>query len=67
MVGILVYMYENGKIIVETVPVTGEGVIKENGGGMNLIKIYCKNFCKCHNVPQVQQYDNKNTTIKAMI
>jgi hypothetical protein len=22
--------------------------------GMNLMKIYCKHFCKCHNVPPVQ-------------
>jgi hypothetical protein len=23
--------------------------------GVNLTMIYCKNFCKCHNVPPVQQ------------
>jgi ribosomal protein L44E len=26
---------------------------------VNLTKIYCKNFCKCHNVPLVQQLYNK--------
>jgi hypothetical protein len=25
-----------------------------NDGGMNSSIIYCKNFCKCHNVPPVQ-------------
>jgi hypothetical protein len=35
----------------------GEGRIKENGRGMEglnssmMYLIYCKNFCKCHNVP----------------
>jgi hypothetical protein len=29
--------------------------------GVNLIMIYCKHFCKCHNVsPAQQKYDNKN-------
>jgi hypothetical protein len=34
--------------------------------GMNSTMICCKNFCKCHNVPPVQQqYDNKkNLQIK---
>jgi hypothetical protein len=35
----------------------GEGRIKENDGGVNSTTIYCKNFCKCHNVPQ---QNNKN-------
>jgi hypothetical protein len=52
-------VYENEKMRpVETVPGMGEGGIKENDGikeGVNSTKIYCKNFCKCHNVPQ---YDN---------
>jgi hypothetical protein len=33
----------------------GQGGIKENGGGVNssmIYLIYCKNFCKWHNVPQ---------------
>jgi hypothetical protein len=25
---------------------------------VNLTKIYCKHFCKCHNVPPEQLYDN---------
>jgi hypothetical protein len=48
-------MYVNGKMIpVETIQGMGEGGKKENGGGMNssmIYLIYCKNFCKCHNVP----------------
>jgi ribosomal protein L44E len=33
--------------------------------GVNLTKIYCKHFCKYHNVPPVQeQYDNKNKILK---
>jgi hypothetical protein len=31
------------------------GGIKENDGGMNSTMIYCKHFCKHHNVPLVQQ------------
>jgi hypothetical protein len=27
--------------------------------GMNLTKIYCRNFYQCHSVYPVQQYDNK--------
>jgi hypothetical protein len=27
--------------------------------GVNLTKTYCKNFCKCHNVPLVQQQKKK--------
>jgi hypothetical protein len=48
-------MHVNGKMIaVETVPEMGEGGMMKNGGGMNssmIYLIYCKNFCKCHNVP----------------
>jgi hypothetical protein len=29
----------------------GGGGIKENDGGVNSTMIYCKNFCKGHNVP----------------
>jgi hypothetical protein len=41
---------------VETIPAMGVGGrgIKENGGRGNsnmIYLIYCKNFCKCHNVP----------------
>jgi hypothetical protein len=51
-------MYKNGKMRpVETIPRMVGGGIKENGGGSQ----YCKHFCKCHNVPSVQQsYGNKN-------
>jgi hypothetical protein len=58
-------MYVNGEMIsIETVPGMGEGGMKENGGGGNSsVKylIYCKNFCKCHNVPP------PSTTIKNKI
>jgi hypothetical protein len=37
----------------------GEKRIKENNAGVNLTMIYCKNFCKCHNVPPVQQQYGK--------
>jgi hypothetical protein len=51
-------MYVNGKIRpVETIPGMGGVGIKENGGGgegVNSSRIYCKNFCKCYNVPLVQ-------------
>jgi hypothetical protein len=49
-------MYENGKMgPAETIPgIEGMG-IKENDGGVNSTMIHCKNFCKCHNVPPVQQ------------
>jgi hypothetical protein len=43
-----------GKIIsVETVLGMGVGGTKNLGGGAFKYKylIYCKNFCKCHNVP----------------
>jgi hypothetical protein len=39
---------------VETIPRMGEGGIKENGGGgefnYDIYWIYCRNFCKCHNI-----------------
>jgi hypothetical protein len=55
-VEILFTQYENGKMSpVETVSGTGRGGIKENdGGGEFNYAIYCKNFCKCHNVPLMQ-------------
>jgi hypothetical protein len=28
----------------------GEARMRENDGGVNLIKIYCKHTCKCYNV-----------------
>jgi hypothetical protein len=37
-----------------------EGRIKGNDGGVNSAMIYCKNFCKCHSVPQ---YNNNKIII----
>jgi hypothetical protein len=55
-------MYVNVKMIpVETILGIGGGRIKESGGGVNPIMIrliYCKDLCKCHNVPP------PSTTIK---
>jgi hypothetical protein len=46
-------MYENGKLRpVETIP--GKRRIKENDGGVNSTTIYCKSFCKFHNVSSAQ-------------
>jgi hypothetical protein len=46
-------MYENGKMRpVETIPGIGEERMKE---AVNSTMIYCKDFCKCHNVPSIQQ------------
>jgi hypothetical protein len=48
-------MYENGKMRhVEIVPGMEGGWIKENDGGGEFNQIYCKNFCKSHNVPTAQ-------------
>jgi hypothetical protein len=46
-----VHMYGNAEMIaVETVPrITGERIIYQENKYDLLI--YCKNFCKCHNVP----------------
>jgi hypothetical protein len=45
-------MHVNGKMRpVETIPVMREGRIKENDGRVNSTVMYCKTFCKCHNVP----------------
>jgi hypothetical protein len=45
-------MYANGKIrAIEIIPGMGEGVIKENDGGVNSTMIH---FCKCHNVSTAQ-------------
>jgi hypothetical protein len=38
---------------------SGGGGLEENDEGVNSTMIYCKNFCKCHNVSPVQQYDIK--------
>jgi hypothetical protein len=45
-------MYESRKMRhVETIPGRGEGRYRRIMEGVNSTKIYCKNFCKCHNVP----------------
>jgi hypothetical protein len=47
-------MYENRKIKpFETIPGMGGG--RRMMEGMNLTMTYCKNFCKHHNIPPVQQ------------
>jgi hypothetical protein len=49
-------IYKNGKMRpVETILGMERGRIKENDGGVNLTMIYCKNFCKCHSIPPIQQ------------
>jgi hypothetical protein len=30
--------------------------MRENVGGVNLIKIYCKHICRCHNVYSLYNY-----------
>jgi hypothetical protein len=46
---------------VETTPGMGEGRIKENDGGWIQVGYiwYCKNFCKCHNVPPAEKWKKK--------
>jgi hypothetical protein len=44
---------------VEIIPGMGVGGLKEMMERVNLIVIYCKNFCKCYKVPPVQQHDKK--------
>jgi hypothetical protein len=50
-------MYVNAKMVpVETIPVVGEreGWIRREVMGVNssmIYLIYCKNFCKYHNIP----------------
>jgi hypothetical protein len=42
------------------IPGMGESRIKENGERVNSIYlIYCKNLCKCHNVPLPSTTKNK--------
>jgi hypothetical protein len=44
-------MYETRTMkLVEIVLRGRAGKMRENDGGVNLIKIYCKNIYKCHNV-----------------
>jgi hypothetical protein len=35
--------------------------------GVNSTMTYCKNFCKCYNVPPVQQLKKKTTETKVKI
>jgi hypothetical protein len=44
-------MYETRTMkLVEIILRGRAGKMRENDGGVNLIKIYCKNIYKCHNV-----------------
>jgi hypothetical protein len=58
-----VLIYENGKMrpvatILRSRRTRGQRRVME---GVNLTKIYCKHFCKCHDGPPAQQpYDNQN-------
>jgi hypothetical protein len=47
-------MYENGNKRYTGTSRNGGGDVKENDRVISTM-IYCKNFCKCHNVPPVQQ------------
>jgi hypothetical protein len=47
---------------IETIPGIGRGGqrrIKKNDGWVNSTMIYCKNFCKCHNVLQYNNNERK--------
>jgi hypothetical protein len=57
MVEYYVLRYENGKMRpVETVlRMRGLGRQSRMMEGVNLTIMYCKHFCKCHNVALVQQ------------
>jgi hypothetical protein len=63
-----VHVYVNAKMRpVETVPGMGRGEKENDGGGEFKYDIYCKNFCKCHNVPphnnkKIQNKNNPTTT-----
>jgi hypothetical protein len=60
-------VYINGKVRpVETIPGMEVGGIKENDGEVNSSIIYCKNFCKCHNVSPVQQLKKKKEERKKL-
>jgi hypothetical protein len=51
-----VHMYTNGKMRpAETILGIGGGGWRRMTEGVNSTMTYCKNFCKCHNVPPVQQ------------
>jgi hypothetical protein len=47
---------ENGNMRpVQTIPGLGNGGKRRIMEGVNSAMIYCKNFCKCHSAPSVQQ------------
>jgi hypothetical protein len=49
-------MFENGEMRhVENILRRGEEGIKDNDGVGEFNYFFCKNLCKCHNVPLVQQ------------
>jgi hypothetical protein len=39
----------------------------EKDGGVNLIMVYCNNFCKCHNAPQYNNNNNNNMMMMMMM
>jgi hypothetical protein len=45
----LVYVNENRTMKPTEIFLRSGEVLRENDGGMNLINIYCKHICKCHN------------------
>jgi hypothetical protein len=48
-----IHMDVNGEVQpVETIPRMDGGGKRRMMEGVNSTMIYCKNFCKCHNVPQ---------------
>jgi hypothetical protein len=52
MVEVLLFIYENGTMRPTETSEKGGGLkIKEKDEGVNLTKIYCNHFCKCHKVP----------------
>jgi hypothetical protein len=58
-------MYVSAEVItVETIPGMGEGGRRKVVEGVNsnmIYLIYCKNFCKCHNVSPPSTTIKKNT------
>jgi hypothetical protein len=49
-------MHKDGKMTPdETTPGKGGRKVEDNDGGVNSTLIYCKHFCKCHNVPPLQR------------
>jgi hypothetical protein len=64
-----VLWYENRTMKpVEIVLRRGKREIRENDVGVNLIKVYCKHICKCHDVPSPVQllYANKKAILSGL-